>query len=454
MARGASRVIATSVPKRPIHLRSADGSGLPLLLRLHTEGHPVSMWTKAPLSVHVGRGLVSRSAQPPPGALVLFDATGLDAQAAAFRRAGHLVIGGNVFERALELDRAKGARIMRDSGIRIPDTFPFHDIATAIKFLDDRDGAWFVKVSGDTVESETFDAPDAETMIRYLTWLRTRGRINPFELQQKIDGIEISCNGWFNGRAFVPPFDMTIEEKKFLNHDLGPRTGCESCVVWHAADTALAAKSVMKIVDVLARERYVGSIDLNMIVPEDGEPRGLEWTARIGFDSTPAWMRLFSGDLGEQLEDFASGTLSEWEPSGIGTLSGTVRISIPPYPTFDERLLTLIKGTPLDERLIDDPSLDVVDVMVQDGDPVSAGSSGIVATVGGTHNDVRTLRDDLLRPTAFSLNIPNKQFRTHIFKRFESDVSALATHGLSGLRPVERPRDQISNTLHKERALS
>src|SRR5262249_33138263 len=147
----------------------------------------------------------------------------------------------------------------------------------------------------------------------------------------RIEGTEVSCNGWFDGQKFVPPFDFTIEEKRFMPGKLGPRTGCESNIVWLAQDNTLPEISVKPLENILRREGYVGPIDLNSLILPSGEPVGLEWTARLGFDATQAWQALIPR-LGEQLAEFLSGGLREWEHSD--DLSVTIRISMPPYPSW------------------------------------------------------------------------------------------------------------------------
>jgi phosphoribosylamine--glycine ligase len=417
--------------KVPFHVWSDDGSAFPLALKLQREGHPVTMFLKSPEAQHIGGSIVQRAAEPPKGAVVLFDCVGQGDRGLAYRKQGHLVIGGNPFDVSLEKDRAAGIRIMHQNGIKTPTTFPFKDISQAIRFLEKQEGAWFVKVSGSQVESSTCDAPNPEYMIRYLRYVEQAGKVDPFELQQTMSGTEISCNGWFNGREFITPFDITMEEKRLMNHELGPRTGCESCVVWLATDDRLAERTVLKIEEQLESANYVGPIDLNSLVNNEGVPYGLEWTARLGFDAIQAWMRFFDGDLGEQLEAFASGELGEWETSDLDRVSLTSRLSIPPYPTWDPKLIAKTRGLPLDARVLSDRTYDPVDVMESNNGIVSAGGSGIIGTAGAIGPDLDTCRATC-RDFQASLVIPNKQYRTHLVERAQRDLTALSRLHLLG----------------------
>jgi phosphoribosylamine--glycine ligase len=418
--------------KTAFHFASGDGSSFSLALKLHREGHHVTWHVKAKEGQQIGKGYLPWSERPQKNAVVIFDTTQRGVEGERYRQAGHAVIGGNHFDKPLEIDRAFGAEIMRKSGIKVPETYPFTDIKSAVSFLDTVEGAWFVKVSADVGECDTYDAADPEAMIRYLEWVETVGKVHPFELQRKAAGIEVSCNGWFDGVAFVPPFDITIEEKKLLSGDVGPRTGCESCVVWHASNLALANRTVKKIADTLRKEGYVGPIDLNSLIDNEGEPLGLEWSARLGFDATQAWMHLFQGDLGEQLDAFAHGDLPEWEPTDVSHLSGTLRVTIPPYPGEDKKGHAKAMGLPLDPRVMTDSVFDPTDVMKgEDGLPAAAGYCGIVGTVNFVGHHLQHVKDHMLA-TAKSLEIPQAQFRVDPLSRAERDMAALKKLGLLG----------------------
>ena len=421
--------------KKPFFIWSEDGTSLPLAIKLKREGHPVLFFTRAPEPRDAGRGLVPKTTTPEPqkNAVVIFDCVGHGAETAGavFRRRGFPVIGGNRFAHDLEADRPEGAKIMKAGGISTPETHPFRNVATAIRFLEGEEGAWFVKVSGDTVESSTRDAPSSEEMIRFLRWVDSKGKVEPFELQRKIIGTEVSLNGWFDGEKFVPPFDITLEDKHFLAGGRGPRTGCEYNVVYHAQDDALASLTVLRIEDRLRDEGYVGPVDQNSLVDAEGDPVGLEWTARLGFDATQAWMRLFEGTLGEQLESFARGELKQWEPSVTG-LSGTLRLSIPPYPTWEPKTIAKQQGLPLDRRVTTDLAYDPIDVMLTPDGPAAAGGSGIIGTVAATGELDKIRSTTLAEASAIKATVTDVQYRTDAFAGIQERLDALTKLKLSG----------------------
>lgn len=438
---------------RPFHLISDDGNTLFLARWLEDAGAPVTLDVISPAGRHVGRGLVplAGSSDISRDAVVIYDGIGHGTLGRFLRGRGQAVIGGNLYDRTLELDRLAGAAVMTAHDIEIPPTHAFPSIRAAQAFLENHPGAWFVKVSGNQAESLTHNAPTAHAMIRYLEWAKGQpGSRDAFELQRKVTGTEISCEAWFDGQRFVPPYNCTFETKKFLTGDLGPRTGCEANVVWMAdEDSPLHALTVLRLEDTLRRKGYVGPLDINLIVTDDGVPYGLEWSARLGFDASAAYLRLLkAGTLADQLASFAEGTLERWELEDPEALSLTLRVTTPPYPVADSKVAATMRGLPLDPRLLEDPLIAVDDVMRgPDGLPVLAGRDGFVGTVGAVGRSLPQLRY-LVLDLADALEIPSKQHRTDVLLRAEDDWARLAIHDYvpAWLDPIRKPEDNEEPT--------
>ena len=413
---------------RPLFLWSAEGDLLHLALRFKEAGVPVTLYIHHKPFRDVGAGVVPKTdnPMPPKNALVLFDGVGHGDLGKVLRQRGQLVIGANPLDKDLETNRAEGIQIMREAGITVPPTKSFTSVAGAETFLEGVDGEWFIKVSGARADCASTCNADKATMLRYLRWVGTQPGDKSFILQQKVDGVEVSTNGWFDGQRFVPPFDGTFEDKKLLAGDLGPRTGCEANVVWlHGPTATLPAETVERITGVLATHGYVGPIDLNAIVAKDGTVYGLEWTARLGFDATQAWRRFFGAkELAGQLEAFATGDLHRWEIPEPKHLAVTLRVSIPPYPDSSTQECAKMSGFPLDQRWLSDDRFDPSDVKRGDGGPVLAGTSGCVGVVGAIGPTFRPLLDDV-RDIADSLRTPGKQYRIDPLERAEADWKTL-----------------------------
>ena len=412
------------------------GDLLGLFRLLKSEGHTVQLHVKHPEAKDVGRGLVdlAKFPAPPPGAIVIFDHAGAGTLGQQLRAKGHPVIGGNPLDKELDLDRTKGTAHFTAAGIKTPDTHTFTSMAQGRAFLATHKGQWFWKPNGNLSCSTTYNGKDAAQLARFLAWAETHIQgIKGFELQKKVDGTEVSVEGWFDGTRFVPPFNSTIEDKKFLAGDLGPRTGCQTNVVWPWETDTLPERTVARLEKTLKAAKYVGPIDSNLIVDADGTPYGLEWSPRLGFDAIQALCCLLD-PVGDQLEAFARGSLKEW--SLKPGLALTVRMSTPPFPaerdaiTKKPRATPLpVHGLPLDPKLCDTPGrIFVDDVMLgKDGQPALAGRDGNVCCVGLRGDEMVPLRKALLK-VVDGIDLPNRQYRRDLLPRFEEAVAHLKAH--------------------------
>lgn len=408
---------------RKFFLYSRWGDLLPLGRLLQAAGADVLLYVTQDRAEHVGLGLIPKTENPnpPKGFVVIFDDTGFGEEGQDLRARGFSVIGGNPLDQALGRSRRDGIRLMREHNIAVPETKDFRTVVMAMRFLEEEGGAWFVKVDGDLGNASTVDGR-AEDILRYLSWLdgqvpRPRG----IELQKSVDGDEISIEGWFDGQKFIEPFNVTVEEKKFQTGDHGPRTGCESCVVFLLNNAQLPQQTLLKMTETLRQHHYVGPLDLNTVVTEQG-PVGLEWTARLGFDSSHALFHLMAQTrvpLPEQLEAFAHGDLAEWYLQPTPAL--TLRFTVPPYPNEDDaKTAAKMRGFPLDSKILD---LDITDVQMGKDGPEMAGRDGLlgVVTVLGPVASGRTRA----LATLENLNVPGLQYRVDPTHRYEATVANL-----------------------------
>lgn len=389
-----------------------------------------------PPSRHVGDGLIPKLERPEPEKgtdVVLFDGTGYGALGTRLRKRGFAVIGGNPLDHDLEVDRAQGTAFMRQAGIKTPQTKSFRSLAQGQAFLATHDGHWYFKPSGDHGTDLTRNG-DADAVRRFLAWVSRQpmaAKLDEFELQRAVDGAEVSVEGWFDGRKWVGPCNSTLETKKFCTGDLGPRTGCQANVVWtYEADRPrLFQKTVERLTPLLRAANYVGPLDLNCIIAEDGEPYGLEWSARTGFDALQAYSLLVQGNLGHQLDQFAHGRLRAWDvrPDVMGL---TLRLSTTPYPMEDVRLAKESLGLPLDPKLFRDPETTFLDdVMVgPDAKPAMAGRDGSIGCVGTTGRDWEQMKKQVVK-RAKAIDIPSKAYRIDVVPDAEKRWKTLAQHG-------------------------
>ena len=61
-------------------------------------------------------------------------------------------------------------------------------------------------------------------------------------MQKLIDGkgADLSTARWWNGRAWIGPYELDIEKKRFMDGNLGKSTGCALNAIWFDADPRTA----------------------------------------------------------------------------------------------------------------------------------------------------------------------------------------------------------------------
>jgi len=332
---------------------SKSGSALGLAERVNKEGHIAIFHTVEPQAKDAGEGIVEKSnftlplmkgdypiksnvdnllkATSPD--LVIFDMVKLGRIADYIRKSGTPVLGACRWADDAELDRAYGYKLMKACGIAVPETKMFNagEYEEAIAYIEkNKDKRYVYKPSGNIETSHTYVGKGSEDMTAMLKlWKADKCE---FELQEYVEGIEISCELWWNGlHALV--HNITFEEKKLMNEGIGPTTGCAGNVVKMVKPTdKIVMKGIGKVVELLKKTNYRGPIDLNSIVTAS-KLYGLEFTVRFGYDALQALMELHKGSVTQFLYNIASGNRDVGEFTGDYAIA--VRLSIPPYPHTD-----------------------------------------------------------------------------------------------------------------------
>lgn len=335
-----------------ILLVSEKGDGAWFVWLMRHEGHDVEWLVTSEKDASSMSGLIPpplrKAPNPSKYDLIVFDSSGLG-EAADAAREYTAVIGGSELADQLEHDRMFGIQVMEEAGIKVPEWEVFHTEQEAVKWLEKTHKRCVFKPLGDAGSAATYVAKDEEDMKRYLPKLVKLTKGQGFVLQEFIAGTEVSTEGWWNGNEFVA-INHDLEEKKFMNDDLGPNTGCSGCVVWMPPKpTVLFQQGLAKMAPLLKDSGYVGPLDLNAIVTE-GEVFGLEWTPRFGYEGTCNLTRLLNMSFGEFMHKVATG-----QPVNIiprANYCACVRLSVPPYPNAEisrKKLEVPIEGIDLEK---------------------------------------------------------------------------------------------------------
>lgn len=268
-----------------------------------------------------------------PDTIVLFDASGLGAFADELRDDGALVICGGRFMDRLEKDRGYGQRIAERAGIAMPKQYDFSSLTDCQEFARGYKSACYFKTDAYLGADATHGCDNGADLADYLQYLKTisRDKIHCV-VQEKIDGVALSTLRWWNGTAFIGPFESTIEHKPLMNDDVGPGTGCAFNALWYYPheEPQVAQLLYWNELERIFREEDAppGCYDINAVISDDGDAYFLEWTPRLGYDASTTAFRLYD-DLGEVLRACAGLDAS---PRISTDIAYSVRLTVPPYP--------------------------------------------------------------------------------------------------------------------------
>lgn len=405
---------------------SKEGGGFGVAQRLALEGNRVEVWCKEERLARALTGIVERVAAWQPRVaqadLIVLDMVGFGHCATEFGDVP--VLGCSFAVDKLELDRQLGIELFRRAGVSIPETLSFSG-PDEVELPHPWGLGWVIKPCGNKSTSKTMVVKEEELWEHCLE----KTPDGPLIVQRIVDGVEVSTEGWFNGREFIRPFNHTFEEKRFLNGNLGPNTGCMGNVVL-ASDEAgnrLTRATVERFAPFLKLVGYRGPFDVNCIVNEHGA-YALEVTGRLGYDAVEALAELLDEPLTDLLFETATGSR---KTMALGMGYGiAVRLSVPPWPM--RNINRTDYGEPIlgiDEKTL--PHLFLTDVY-RDGDTyhVAAGD-GIILKATARHPSISLARKrvyELLK----AIRVGSPQYRTDIGERVPTELEALRGWGWIG----------------------
>jgi phosphoribosylamine--glycine ligase len=184
--------------------------------------------------------------------------------------------------------------------------------------------------------------------------------------------------------------------------------------------------TLKKLENKLARERYVGYIDLNCIVNSNGI-YPLEFTARFGYPTISIQQEGMLTPMSDFLHDLAHG--AEMKLKTRRGFQIGVRIVVPPYP-FDD--VQTFRSYSKDALIIfQKPSREGVhieDVKLVNDQWVMTGSSGVALIVCGSGPTVKQAQAQVYSRIK-NILIPGMYYRTDIGDRWFEDSDRLHSWG-------------------------
>ncbi|MES2415593.1 MAG: phosphoribosylamine--glycine ligase [Pseudomonadota bacterium] len=335
---------------------------------------------------------------------------------------GFQVIGGSALGDRLEADREFGQDIFRTAGLQTANSHAFQNYDHAIDFLQRSSGRHVVKFNGANsprTRNYVGEMNDAQDVIALLSMYREHGVNRPppdFVLMQHVQGIEVGIGAYFNGRQFMDAICIDFEHKRLFPGELGELTGEMGTVVSYRGGGRLFRKILAPLTGLLRDGGYVGYINVNLIVNEDGL-WPLEFTSRFGYPGYAICERLHGDPWEHVFSSMLQGKTTSFK-TRQGYSVGVV-LTVPPFP-YTYGYSELSKGEPICFRsgfgAQDAEALFLAEVASVRDILVTSGCSGYVGVATGIGDSISTAAQRAYSLAA-KVVVPNLRYRNDIGQR-------------------------------------
>jgi len=408
-----------------------------LAWKIKSEGHEVKMFVEDKEQKDICDGFVDKIDNwenlKDWADVIVFDDVGFGTIAEKLRKEGKLVVGGSPYTDNLEIDRNFGYKELKDAGVNVIPSWIFTDFDEAIKFVKQNPDRYVIKPSGikqsDQKELSFVGAEeDGKDVIQILEIykLRWSKKIESFQIQKFISGVEIAVGAFFNGEDFIYPINVNFEHKKLFPGNIGPSTWEMGETMFWSQPNIIFNETFMKMKDKLKQSGYVGYLDINCIVNGRGI-YPLEWTSRFGIPTISIQIEGVLSEWGEFLY-----ALAKKEKFELKTKKGFqvgVVLAVPPFPFTD---IEIFKKYSEDATIIfKKPNLEGVrlgEVKLVEGNFVLAGISGYSLVIVGCGTTMEESRKIVYNKIS-NIIIPNMFYRTDIGERWFTDSDKLFAWG-------------------------
>lgn len=432
-------IVANDFEKMKFLFVSYDGLISDVAWHVVREGHEVKYYIKNPVDKDSADGLVPKidswENEIDWADIVIFDdVLGMGKMADKVRARGKLVVGGTPYTDMLEDDRTFGQEELKKHGVKIIPYQNFDNFDQAIEYVKNNPDQYVIKPSGEAQNVKRLlfvgQEEDGKDVIQVLeaykkVWSK---KIKIFQLQRRVTGVEIAIGGFFNGNEFAYPININFEHKKLFPGDIGPATGEMGTSMFWSGPNKIFNATLKKLEQKLAEEKYIGYIDVNCIVNNNGI-YPLEFTARFGYPTIHIQQDGILMPTGKFLYELAKGTLKNFKTKS-GFQIG-IRLVVPPFPygggsinsKNDSRDAVIIfkKHNGLEGIHIEDAKL-------INNEWVVAGDSGVVFVIVGSGQTMKQAQTQAYSRIK-NILIPNMYYRDDIGDRWAEDSDKLHNWG-------------------------
>lgn len=356
--------------------------------------------------------------------IVMFEGTGWGEAQDELRKQGYLVIGSSALGDRLELDRSFGQRLARRMGLPTAATHAFESFEDAIAFVERTPGRYVLKFDGDgfaKTRNYVGTLASGADVLAMLRLQRTRWSLNEpprFVLMEHLSGVEVGVGGFFDGTRFLAPVNLDWEHKRFFPGNLGELTGEMGTLVSYRGGERLFAATLGRCAPELAASGYVGYVNMNLIVNEQGA-FPLEFTCRFGVPGFAILSALHAVHWDELLTTLVTPQSTRFA-THPGYAVGVV-LTVPPFP-YPDGYDRLSKGLPICFDALSDEErarLHYGEVRMEHGQLVTAGQIGYLMVATGRGASVRAAQAEAYA-LARKVIVPNLRYRNDIGDAFET----------------------------------
>jgi phosphoribosylamine--glycine ligase len=401
------------------------------------EGHEAKLWIENAQEQGIGEGFVPKAGdwkqEVDWAEVVVFDdVLGMGAMAEELRKRGKLVVGGSPYTDRLEDDRAFGQQELKGAGVPIIPQENFTSFDDAVAYVQANPNRYVIKPSGEAQNIKRLlfvgEEDDGRDVIQVLHDYKRfwSDKVREFQLQRRIMGVEVAVCAFFNGKEFLSPVCVNFEHKKLFPGDIGPATGEMGTSMFWSEPNRLFNATVKKMEAKLAEARYVGSMDINCIVNNNGI-YPLEFTSRFGYPLISIQQEGLLTPMGELLRGLADGSLTRLRARS-GFQIG-VRIVVPPFPFNDpETFESTSKDSVILFKTPSREGIHIEDVKTVDGEWLVTGTSGVVLIVCGSGPSMKQAQRQAYNRVR-NVMIPHMYYRDDIGERWSEDSDRLHAWG-------------------------
>ena len=404
---------------------------------VQNEGKKVKLFIEYKPATEIGIGFVPKTKDWQKHVkwadVIVFDYTSYGKIATELRNAGKLVVGSTEYADNLELERGFGQDELKRHKIK---TLPFKEFTTfhdAIAYVEANPNSYVIKPSGETQDYKQLlfvgKEDDGADIIRVLkAYKKSWGdEMGSFQLQRKVTGVEISVAAYFNGKEFLKPINVTFEHKKLFPKELGVSTGEMGTSMFWTNDSPIFDATLKKFEPTLAKDNFVGHIDINCIVNSNGI-YPLEFTSRVGYPQLQIQRAGINEPFGNFLYKLASG-----EKFKIKTKMGFqvgAYVVVPPFPYEDKKTFNLFsKDAVVVIKKEMKEGVHPMHLKKINNEWLITGDSGIALLVTGTGLTMKDAQK-MMYNKINNIIINNSYYRTDIGDRWFEDSDKLWSWGL------------------------